>query len=151
MEPLIWQRLQFSTTLRLSIQELNLQNLSLDQDQLNARLAPLVTSAGMKEQLPQLSVLEVSVKLVKVSLPNVLLDSTLTTELREWPLQKNASSALTPSFVMEVLSRDSVTLDTSVISEPSLLVIPLRFALSAITASRQPSSLPDVLREITME
>lgn len=64
---------------------------------------------------------------------------------------KNASSALTLSTVMEVLSKELALPVTSVISEPNLLKIPLRSALSVITASRQPSFLPDVLKEITME
>lgn len=82
---------------------------------------------------------------------NALLVSTPIVKLFSWLLLKNASSVLTLSTVMEVSFKELVTLGTSVISEPSLLVIPPRSALLVTTAPRELFFPQDVLKEITME
>lgn len=89
--------------------------------------------------------------LEKVCLLNALLASTLTPKPREWPPLKSASSAPTPSTAMVDSYKELVTLATSAISELNSLVIPLRSAQWATTASRERLCPPDVLKETTME
>lgn len=100
LEPLIWL-VVLRTTLRLNTRELPLLSLSLDPDPPNVRPAQLATTALLLELSLQLNALVVSARLVKVYLLNVLLASTRTPMLREWPLLKSASIVLTLSTAME--------------------------------------------------